>query len=736
MTASSLPLPFEAALRALAPGAHVCSISESELEHFELTAAFVQIGLERGEKCVCVANEGNARHVEQALAARGVDVAAALARKSLVLLSSPQASLKGDSFDPYRMFTFWRDLCSRAREEGFPRLRGACDMDWILRSAPGAERWLAYERHLTELALETRCLLLCQYHRPHFRAAQLLDVIRTHPTVSHGGAVAQNIYHQPSEVPWQADPHARELESLLGDISNRARVDDGLRRQQEEDQRRVRRLNVALGSSTVAFSILDAVRNEAGRIIDFAWRYVNPAAARIIGRDAAELIGKRIREVLPDAWSSPGLFESYVHAAETGEQGVIEAALSRNGLSTWWRNIVAKLDDGVAAVWFPEAGEGKRAEADARRSEAHMAEVQELSHTGSWAWDVAAQEISFWSIEHFRIFGLAPDVRPSDGLIRSLIHPDDVAFIEQDFARAVRERAPLDHEFRILRGDEIRHLRRVGHPVFDDRGALIEYAGSIVDCTEQKRAEAALRSAQSELVRASRLATLGELTASITHEVKQPLAAILAEGEAARLWLDRPSPNVPEASKAIEGVIENARRAREVIARIRSLASKADSERELLDLNELIRETLALADGELRKNRVMLQTDFSVSLPRILGDRVQLQQVALNLTMNAIEAISAAAEGPREIAIRTVLADPQALHVTVRDSGIGVPEEDLEKIFEPFYTTKPQGTGVGLSISRSIIEAHSGRLWAQRNQGAPGIAVHFVLPVAPARSAS
>ena len=189
------------------------------------------------------------------------------------------------------------------------------------------------------------------------------------------------------------------------------------------------------------------------------------------------------------------------------------------------------------------------------------------------------------------------------------------------------------------------------------------------------------------------------------------------------------SPEVGEAVRAIEGVSENARRARDVIARTRSLARKADNERELLDLNEIIREILALTAGEFRQNSVTLRTDFDPTLPRTFGDRVQLQQVALNLVMNGVEAICALTEGPRELAIRTSLNDRQELHVVVRDSGAGLTEVDLQRIFEPFYTTKPQGMGIGLSISRSIVQAHYGRLWAERNKDASGITVHFTLPV-------
>jgi PAS domain S-box-containing protein len=730
MSSSEPPLPLGAALQALAPSGHVCSIYERDLELSELIATFLRIGLERGEKCVYVADPASGGRIEQTLYARGIDVGASIRTKALVWMSPKEAHLEGDSFDPYRMFTLWKDLSSRAREEGFARLRGAADMQWILRAAPGSQRWLAYERHLTQLAADSQCLLLCQYYRPNFRAEHLLDVIRTHPTVIHRGTVAQNLYYVPAEIGTPADPYALELENLLHDIGRREQADYVLRQQREEDQRRgERRLNVALASSSIGFTILAAVRNEAGRIIDFSWQYANPEAARLIGRGLSELIGKRIQEVLPDAWASAGLFDCFVHVAETGEQGMIEAGFTRNGIWRSWQNIVTKLDDGVA-VWFPDITERKRAVDELRRSEAYLAHGQRISHTGSWGWDTAIQDISFWSLEHFRIFGLDPAAKPTYELMRPLVHPDDVAFIEENFARAVREHVGFDHEFRILRGDgQLRHLRSVGHPVFDDHGTLVEYAGTIVDCTEQKLAEARLGAMQSQLERVSRLTTLGLLTASIAHEVNQPLAAITAHGGAARRWLGRASPNLEEAARAIEGILENAGRARDVIARIRSLARKADNEREVLDLNDIIREILPLADGELRQNGVTLRSDFERTLPRIFGDRVQLQQVVLNLIVNGVEAISALTEGPREVVIHTSRSDREEVHVAVRDSGIGLPDEELQAIFEPFYTTKSQGMGIGLSISRSIIQAHNGRLWAQRNQDAPGITVHFTLPV-------
>ncbi len=729
MLARDTPLSLEIALSGLAPGSHACSIDENESEPLAVAASFVRIGLERGEQCVYITREAGDVRIQETFRAGRIDVDAALQSKSLVLLTPRQAGLKGDAGDPYRMFMFWKKLASSARVAGFSSLRGTVDMECIL--GPGAEerQWLEYEQQLTQLAEETRSLLLCQYQRSGSTAEHMLNVVRSHPCVIHRGTLAQNIiYHVASVETGGEDPQASMLESLLGDIRKREQVEHflSLRRNEEQD-RSEQRLKVALASSTVAFTILRAVRDEAGRIVDFSWQYANPEAARVIGRLATDLIGRRLRDVLPNAWDSPGLFESYVQVVETGKQATIEAGFTRDGIWSDWQNVVTRLEDGVA-VWFPEITERKRAEEELRRSEAYLADGQRISHTGSWGWDAASREISFWSLEHFRIVGLDPAVTPTYAKFRPLVHPDDLAFIEENFARAVRERVEFEHDFRIIRSDgRLRYLRSYGHPVFDDSGTLIEYAGTIIDRTAEVDAEAALRTTQAQLARVARLMTLGELTASIAHEVNQPLAAILAYGAAVRRWLRAEPPNVHEADAASAGIVDSARRAREVIARIRSLAGKADGRREVLDINNVMEEVIALAQGELLQSNVSLRTELASALPPIFGDRVQLQQVALNLIMNAVEAMSSLTQRPRELFIRT-WNTPEALHVAVRDSGIGVPEDTMQAIFEPFYTTKRQGIGIGLSISRSIIQAHNGQLWIEPNEGMPGVTVHFTFP--------
>jgi PAS domain S-box-containing protein len=249
---------------------------------------------------------------------------------------------------------------------------------------------------------------------------------------------------------------------------------------------------------------------------------------------------------------------------------------------------------------------------------------------------------------------------------------------------------------------------------------------SIMDITERKRADEALHKTQAELAHVTRVATLGELTASIAHEVNQPLAAIVTNGNACLRWLAGDSPNLDEARETARRIIRDGNRAGDVIGRIRTLLRKTGTEKELLDMNQAIREVVALAEGEVRRNGVALRTELAGDLPPILGDRVELEQVVLNLIMNAIEAMSAIGDRPRELVIGTQSGEVDQVRVTVQDSGIGLDAQSMGRIFDAFYTTKPQGMGMGLAISRSIIEAHGGRLWAVPNDG-PGATFQFTL---------
>jgi len=244
--------------------------------------------------------------------------------------------------------------------------------------------------------------------------------------------------------------------------------------------------------------------------------------------------------------------------------------------------------------------------------------------------------------------------------------------------------------------------------------------------TERKRADEALREAQVELAHVTRVTTIGGLAAAIAHEINQPLAAVITNGSACLRWLAGTTPNLDEARQAVGRIIRDGNRASDVIAKIRALLRKTGTEKERLDMNDVIREVVALAQSEIRRNGVALRAQLEGNIPPVLGDRVQLQQVVLNLIMNGIEAMSAVGDRPRELIISTQSGEIDQVHVTVQDSGIGLDPKSMERIFDAFYTTKSEGMGMGLAISRSIVENHDGRLWAVPNDG-PGATFQFTL---------
>jgi C4-dicarboxylate-specific signal transduction histidine kinase len=302
--------------------------------------------------------------------------------------------------------------------------------------------------------------------------------------------------------------------------------------------------------------------------------------------------------------------------------------------------------------------------------------------------------------------------------------------VQQTFERVIAERSDFELECRIVRPDgTIRHIHSLAHPVSNESGELTEYVGTIIDITERKQAEEELHKMHAELAHVTRLSTLGELATSIGHEVNQPLAAIATNASAGLRWLAGASPNLDEARKALDRIIRDGNRASDVITRIRMLGRKNSTAKNPMDINQAIEEVIVLARGQIRSSGVALRTELAGDLPPVLGDRVQLQQVLLNLIMNGIEAMSGIEDRPRELMISTQIDDVEKVRVTVQDSGIGFDPQSIERIFEAFYTTKPEGMGIGLSISRSIIDAHGGRLWAARNDDGPGATFHFTLPV-------
>ncbi len=348
-----------------------------------------------------------------------------------------------------------------------------------------------------------------------------------------------------------------------------------------------------------------------------------------------------------------------------------------------------------------------------QQSEAYLSEAQRLSHTGSFGWRITTGEL-LWSDESFRIFGCDPTTRPTLELVFARTHPEDTLLVKQVIERASTDGKDFDLEHRLLMPDgSVKHIHVVAHAERPASGKL-EYVGAMMDISERKRAEDALRQMQGDLEHVSRVTTMGQLTASLAHEVNQPIAAAVTNANTCMRWLAADVPNVEEARAAAMRIVKDGTRAADIISRIRLLFKKGVPERKPLDVNDVIREMVLLLRGEATRYLVAIRVDLAAELPDVLADRVQLQQVLMNLMMNGIEAMKDM-NGMRELAIKSELSGRDQIVVSVSDTGSGLPPQRADQIFNAFFTTKPQGTGLGLSISRSILESHGGRLWAAEN---------------------
>jgi PAS domain S-box-containing protein len=370
----------------------------------------------------------------------------------------------------------------------------------------------------------------------------------------------------------------------------------------------------------------------------------------------------------------------------------------------------------------------QRAEEALQRSEAYLAEAQRISHTGSFGWDVSSGQI-FWSEETFRIFEYDPANKPTVEVILRRTHPEDRVFFQETLDQIARDRKAFDFEHRLLLPDgSVKYVQVVGHASINDESGNFEFVGAVTDITERRRAEEErerLRQVQADLAHVTRMTTMGELTASLAHEIKQPISAALTDAKTCLRWLGHDVPDVPEAREAASRLVKDATRAADIIGRVSLLFKKGALQRELVDVNELIREMIILLRSEANRYSISIRTELAEDLPKVMADRVQLQQVFMNLMLNGIDAMKETTGGV-ELTIRSQAEDGRLL-ISVSDTGVGLPPEQGDLIFKAFFTTKDNGTGMGLPISRSIIESHGGRLWAAGTSG-QGATFQFTLP--------
>jgi PAS domain S-box-containing protein len=488
------------------------------------------------------------------------------------------------------------------------------------------------------------------------------------------------------------------------------------------------------------------MENKFSRVVDAlpgqVWTALPDGRIDFVNSRWQEYTGIRDDEATRLSWNSviypedlPQFLERWLSIFASGEPGEVEARLRRFDGEYRWFLISSNpmRDDGGRIVqWFAintDIHDQKSAEDELRRSGEFLAQAQRLNLTGTFAWNLDTDEITF-SEQLYRIFEIDSDVPVTLEHIRTRVHPEDIPLWTGKMELARKDIDDHDYGIRLRMPDgRIKYLRTKSYGIRPSTGRL-EHIGAIQDVTEHRLAEDALSKLRSELAHMSRVTTLGTLTASIAHEVDQPLAGIMTNASTCLRMLATDPPNIDGARTTTRRIIRDGNRASEVIARLRTLFSKKATTIEPIDINEATLEIITLSLSELQRDRVILRQELADDLPPVAGDRVQLQQVILNLLRNASDAMSSVDDRSRELVIRTERDESDYVRLTVKDAGIGITHQDVERVFDAFYTTKSDGMGMGLSVSRSIIESHHGRLWAVPNNG-PGANFSFSLPRIP-----
>ncbi len=475
-------------------------------------------------------------------------------------------------------------------------------------------------------------------------------------------------------------------------------------------------------------------------LVNAHWHYVevNPAFCAMTGYSEAELRRFSPADITHEDDRAATEAILAARATDSSYAPRIEKRYRRKDGGIIWVELstfMVPIMDGMPmyAGVVVDITERKHAETALRHSEAYLAEAQHLSRTGSFGWNVSRGDI-FWSAESFNIFGYDAATSADIGMVLQRVHPEDFALVERVIAHASSTGTSFDFEHRLLMPDgAVKYVHVVGRAVRDQADEL-EFIGSVMDITAARHAEEELHKAQANLAHATRVTTLGELAASIAHEINQPLAGIATSGNACLRWMDRTPPDLDAARKAVLRIVQDAHRAGDVIRGLRALTSKSEPQLTKLNMNDAIQDTLLFVDSNIHRHGVELEVLLSTEIPPVLGDRVQLQQVLLNLITNGIDAMGTVVEGDRKLTITSERGQPDGVLVSVTDTGPGIDPATANRIFTPFYTTKSKGMGMGLSICKTIIEAHGGQISVKPNRPR-GAIFQFRLPVASQEAA-
>lgn len=671
-------------------GTHFCHFYETTDDLLDTLVPYFRAGLESSEFCVWVIadplTEADAR---RALAHTVTSLG------DIEILPAQEWYLEDTTFDPKRVMRAWNDKLAAALGRGYEGLRIGAQISWL--PATQWKDFCDYEKALSESLTDQPMTLLCAYPVGARGVAEILDVARTH----HFSLARRQGQREVFEPP--------ELD----------------RRDEEQLRKSEERWRAVFENSAVGIVLQSGDRS--GRFLA-----ANAAYQKMLGYSPEELRTRTFMDITheEDREANRRLADELLEGKRQSFE-LTKRNRRKDGTLMWVSIHVSLIpgtgrNDRLFLSIVDDITERKRAEEALGRSERQFRALFEEAAVGIALVDLAGrpfesnrklEQILGYSAQELRGMPFTAFTDPEDakadwGLFSDLLSgKHDHYHLEKRYRRK---------DGALVWGDLTVYIVR------DDRGQPMFSIGMVQDITDRKRAEEALLEARAELAHVARVTTLGELAASIAHEINQPLAAIVADAEASLHWLAADPPDIDSVREALAGVATDAYRASEVIQRIRALCRRTDPQRERLDINDIIREVVLLARHEVLGHRVSLRTDLASALPTVLGDRVQLQQVMINLVINGMEAMAPVTDRPRELLIRSQHEADQVL-LAVQDSGTGIDPDNADRMFAAFFTTKPSGMGIGLSISRSIIEAHGGRLWASPNAG-PGATFQFSLP--------
>ena len=725
-------------------GTHFCLFYETQTDLLETLVSYCKAGLENQEFCLWVVAEPlTGEDAGNALRRAVPDLDRYVADHSIEIVAARDWYLQDGAFDLNRVIRGWNEKLAHASARGYAGVRVTGDTAWLEKK--DWKDFCEYEESLNQAIANQRLAVLCTYPLAACGATEILDVVRTHQfavtkrrgswdvieTAGHKQAKAE-IKRLNEELEERVLERTSQLTAVNSELTKevlvRQRAEEALLRSEAylaEAQRvsHTGSFGWDISSGQIFWS------EETFRILEYD-RTIQPTV-ELVFRGTHPEDRALVQQIVDRAIQERMAFD-FEHRL-----------LMLNGSIKYVRvvshpTITAGSGDVKFVGAITDITDRKHAEEALRRSETYLAEAQRLSHTGSWACNIATGEMIHSSEEHHRLFGLDPEMGgiPAFEEFYRRIHPEDRDRASDNLERAIRAGTDVEEHFRIVLPEgTTRYMYGIGHPALKRSGDTGEYLGIVMDVTERKLAREErerLRQAQADLGHINRVTTMGELTASLAHEIKQPISAAVINAKTCLRWLGRDDPDVAEAREAASRIVKDVTRAADIIGRISLLFKKGALQRQFVDVNELIREMIILLRSEASRYAISIRTELAEDLFKVMADRVQLQQVFMNLMLNGIDAMKETSGGS-ELIIKSE-ADNGQLLISVSDTGVGFPSEQADQIFKAFFTTKDNGTGMGLPISRSIIESHGGRLWTAGTPGR-GATFQFTLPATVAAHA-